>query len=272
LTGKIYSKIFHLGKVTMNPGFSIQSSDPALLEKATRIARTFAQAYIREDVAGIVFLGAIARGYFDPAADIDIAIFTRPGSPIAFPIPFLKVEGLEIHCHLGEYASERAAPWDMAKRWTYSQGQIFYDPEGKVADLLAEKVPLKPEERKWLLMSGCALSEWYINRLTQLWVERGSLVSAHHMFDEGLNHFFTLLFALNNQLTADCKWRCYCAGQLPLLPPQFQQRMLEIMLLHAFSIAELERRRNAFMGMWNDLLPLVEQEVQMPYAEFLQLV
>jgi hypothetical protein len=53
----------------------------------------------------------------------------------------------------------------MAKRWTYSQGQIHFDPNGSIARLLMEKVPLQPHEKKWLLMSGLALSEWYINDL-----------------------------------------------------------------------------------------------------------
>jgi predicted nucleotidyltransferase len=58
----------------MSTKFLIQSSDPSLLEKATRIAREFAQKHISDDVVGIVFLGAIVRGYFDHSADIDIAL------------------------------------------------------------------------------------------------------------------------------------------------------------------------------------------------------
>jgi hypothetical protein len=256
----------------MRTKFLIQSSDPALLAKAMRVAEEFAQPYMNNEIVGIVFLGAIVRGYFDHAADIDIAIFKKPTAVISLPSQFLKVEDLELHCHLADYESERTTAWDMAKRWTYEQGQIYYDPEGKIARLLAEKVPLQPEEKKWLLMSGLTLSEWYINRLTQLWVERGNLISAHHMFDEGLNHFFNLLFALNNQLVADIKWRYYCVEKLTQLPTNFQERIKETMLLRAFSVEDLDRRRNAFMKMWQELLPIVEQEVQMSYDEILPLV
>ncbi len=256
----------------MSIEFHIQSSDTALLAKATRVAEAFAQQHVSDEIVGIVFLGAIARGYFDHAADIDIAIFKKQTAELSLPSQFLKVEGLEVHCHLADYESELTTPWNMAKRWTYSQGKIHYDPEGKIAQLLAEKVPLQPEERKWLLMSGLTLSEWYINRLTQLWVERGNLISAHHMFDEGLNHFFNMLFAHNNQLVADVKWRYYCVERLILLPANFQDRMKDTMLLRSFSIEELERRKAAFMDMWQEMLPIIEQEVQMSYDEILQLV
>src|SRR5512136_2682290 len=115
----------------MSTPFTIQSSDPALLEKAARIADEFAGRFSREGMVGIVFLGAIARGYFDASADIDIALFKEQGSQISLPGQFLKVEGLEVHVHLADYESELAAAWDMAKRWTFSQGKIHYDPQGK---------------------------------------------------------------------------------------------------------------------------------------------
>jgi hypothetical protein len=258
-------------KETMSTSFSIQSSDPALLEKATRVAHTFVQPYRVEEMVGIVFLGSIARGYYDSSADIDIALFKRQGSGISFPAQFLHVEDLEVHIHLADYESECSTEWDMSKRWTFSQGQIHYDPQGKVAQLLADKVPLKPEEKRWLLMSGCTLSEWYVNRLTHLWVERGSMISAQHMFFQGLNYFFDMLFALNDELVADMKWRYFCVEKLPRLPAHFQEHIQETMLQRAFSMEELERRRNAFMEMWREMLPVIEQEVHLSYDEILML-
>lgn len=256
----------------MSQQFLIQSSDPSLLEKATQVAKEFAQQYVRDEIVGIVFLGAIARGYFDRLADIDIALFKKRASGISLATQYLKVEGFEIHCHLADYEDELNESWDMAKRWTFSQGQIYFDPQGRISKLLEEKVPLKPEEKRWLLMSGSALSEWYVNRLTQLWVERGNLISAHHMFAQGINYLFDMLFALNNELVADMKWRYYCAEKLQTLPRNFQQRIKETMILNAISLEELERRQKAFMEMWREMVPLVEQEVQMPYDEFSQLV
>jgi len=256
----------------MNPQFSIQSSDPLLLEKAIRIAKEFAQQYLNEDIVGIVFLGAIVRGYFDHSADIDIAIFKKRGSAVSLSSKFLKVEGLEVHCYLSDYEDEPDATWSMPKRWTFSQGQIYYDPQGKTAKLFAEKVPMRPEEKKQLMMWGLSMSEWYISRLTQLWVERGNLTSAHHMVSEGLNYFMDMLFALNDQLVADPKWKYYCAERLKQLPANFRERMQEVMTVHAISIEELDRRRKSFIEMWETMRPIIEHEVHLSYEEINQLV
>lgn len=256
----------------MSTKFLIQSSDPALLEKATAIAKEFARQYMNDEVVGIVFLGAIVRGYFDRSADIDIALFKKQASEIALKDKFYKVDGIEVQIWLSDYESEIASSWDMSRRWTYSQGQIYFDPQGKISRLLQQKVPLQPEERKWLIMSGFTLSEWYVNRLTQLWIERGNIVSAHHMFDQGMNYFFDMLFGLNHELVADMKWRYYCVEQLKRLPGNFQERIKDTMTLHSLTIDELERRKRTFMEMWEEMKPVVEDEVQMSFEEMVQIV
>jgi hypothetical protein len=121
-------------------------------------------------------------------------------------------------------------------------------------------------------MSGLTLSEWYINRLTQLWLERGNIISAHHMFEQGLVYFFDMLFGLNNELVPDMKWRYYCVEQLEHLPPGFQERIKETMILHTFTMEELERRKRVFMGIWREMQPIIEEEVQMTLEEMEQIV
>jgi hypothetical protein len=259
-------------KNAMISQFLIQSNDPMQLEQARRVAVEFVGQYAGDGMVGIVFLGAIARGYFDASADIDIAFFKSRESPFPMPVMFQKVQGFLVHSYIEEYETAIQSPWEMAKRWTYSQGQIHFDPNGSIARLLMEKVPLQPHEKKWLLMSGLALSEWYINDLTSLWVERGNIISAQHMFNQGLNYFFELLFAINDQLVADVKWRYYCAEKLPRLPENFRETIQEVMALHDFTVAEIDRRKDAFMAMWRQMLPFVEQEVQLSYAEIKELV
>ena len=246
----------------------IASSDPSLLDKATRVAESFAARFMRDDMAGIAFLGAVARGYFDRFADIDIALFTR-NTPDGLALPqCLQVDGFEVHPHVACIDDESASTWDMPKRWAFSESRIYHDPEGRISRLLREKVPLRPEERRWLLISGITLSEWYINRLASAWIERGSIVSAHSMFNEGLNHFTTMLFSLNNQLVADHKWRYYYAERLEVVPSDFGLRMRNVMELNAFTTEEIRRRQDDFMGMWRQMLPLVEKDVRMNYEDF----
>jgi hypothetical protein len=256
----------------MTAKFLIRSSDPLLLEKATRVAEEFIQKYINQNIVGIVFLGAIARGYFDHSADIDIAVFKKQDSEVPLTKKFYTIEDLEVQIWLADYESELIIPWDMAKRWTYSQSRIFFDSQNKISHLLHEKVPLQPEEKKWLMMSGLTLSEWYINRLTQLWIERGNIISAQHMFDQGIIYFFDMLFGLNDELVPDMKWRYFCVEQLIRLPQNFQKLIKETMNLHAFTVEDIERRRGAFMEMWREMQPIIEEKVHMTFEEMIQIV
>lgn len=256
----------------MSVDFTILSSDPALLERATSLAKRFANRYTREGIIGIVFLGAVVRGYFDSFADIDVIIYKSPGADIAMADQYIHEDGFEIQCWLADYAEETALPWGMAKRWTFSTHWIYYDPQGLVARLLAEKMPLKPEERRWLMIEGMTQSFWYIDSLPQLWISRGNLVSAQHMFSEGLTHFFEALFGLNNELVADVKWRYYCTEQLATLPDKFKENIAEVLQVHAFDTADITRRQRAFMEIWQAILPQIEAEVGMPFDEFAKLV
>jgi hypothetical protein len=256
----------------MTTKFNIPSSDPTLLSKARRVANEFVAPYMTNEVAGIVFLGAIVRGYFDHSADIDIAIIKEPSSGLTIHDKFFKVEGMEVQVWFSDYESERTQPWDMPKRWTYSQSRIHYDPSGRIAQLLEEKVPLLPEERKWLMMSGLTLSKWYVEGLTNLWVERGNITSAHHMIDQGVNYFFDMLSGFNHELVADMKWRYYCVEQMEKLPRNFRKHIQDSMRLQSFSMDELDRRKKAFMEMWGEMKPIIEQEVQLTYQEMEDLV
>ncbi|MGE5776286.1 MAG: hypothetical protein ACM33V_08700 [Chloroflexota bacterium] len=97
-------------------------------------------------------------------------------------------------------------------------------------------------------------------------------MSAHQMFDQGMNYFFDMLFGLNRELVADMKWRYYCVEQLERLPGNFQERIKDTMILHSFTTDELERRKRTFMEMWEEMKPVVEDEVQMSFEEMVQIV
>lgn len=60
--------------------------------------------------------------------------------------------------------------------------------------------------------------------------------------------------------------------QLKRLPHNFQERIKDIMILHSVSMKELARRQIAFMDMWGEMKPVIEEEVQMSFDEMLQIV
>ncbi len=118
------------------------------------------------------------------------------------------------------------------------------------------------------MVSGAALSGWYIRELTGTWIQRGSILSAHCMFHEGLNQFFNMLFGLNGALVPADKWKTYYAERLTILPDGFAATLRDVLLTHEISETELKRRIDAFVQMWQPMVTLVEKEVGMKYAEF----
>ena len=248
--------------------FAVRSSSEQMLSDATRTAHQFADRFRRDDVVGIVFLGAIVRGYFDAAADIDVALIAKGSLGNDCPPQYHREDGFEIHCWVSEYTTEVSEPWSMGKRWAHSESLVHYDPEGLIAPLVAERTKLTDEERRWLMVSGTTLSEWYIRRLSALWVDRGSLLSAHSMLSQGVSHFCEALFALNHKLVADHKWRTFYAERLPVTPAHFSERMAELIVAKELTVSDLERRVSVFMQMWEEIVRLVEKEVGSTFAEF----
>lgn len=251
--------------------FNISSSDQKLLHKAMRIAENYAKTKIAENIVGIVFLGGIARGYFDKDADIDIAIFKNENIP-EVEIHYETIEGIEIQTFVAGYHNEQDVKWEMNKRWAYSNVIIYYDTENKILDLLHLKVPMLKKERTWIMISGITLSEWYCNRLLDLWISRNSILNAHYMINEGINQYLNALFALNNELVADHKWKIYCALQLHEKPEIFESKLSELMQMNGNTIDDVERRRLVFLDIWKNTLTKIEKEVGMKYTEFKNLV
>lgn len=269
-----YNKLMTTYSNPPSAPFSLPSSDPDLLTRATRLAEDFALEYAQQakdagsELVGVVFLGAVARGYFDAFADIDIIFYRAAEAALAPPAAYTQRDGFEIHCDTHDYAQELAQPWDMAKRWAFTTHRLFADPQGLLARLYAEKLPLRADERRWLMIEGMTQSDWYCVTLPELWIARGDRLSAQYMFSEGINMFLNALFGLNNTLVADVKWRLYAAQQLAILPKNFSENLAALLETRDFTAEDIQRRRAVFQAMWGEMLPLVEKEVGMSYAEF----
>ncbi len=250
-----------------------KNSDAVRLGKARKVAENLAKKYIIKGAIGVVFLGAIARGYFDKYADVDVIIIKSKKSKIPNEHKdYFNKEGFELDYWVVNYEDLLASKWDMEARWAYSQSVIYRDTNGMVRKLLKRKVPLKKSEKKQLLIDNTVQSEWYINELTRSWTARSNMGSAHSMFLYGVDNFFDALFVLNNQLIPAKKWKFYLAQRLRWLPKGFSKKLKEVYRVNNFSRAELEQRKQAFMYLWKQFLPKVEKEVGMKFAEFTALV
>ncbi len=251
--------------------FDLVSNNTVLLNKARSIAKEYAKKQKTKNTIGIVFLGAIVRGYFDSEADIDIAIFKNKFTK-NFESQTIKYKKFDLQYFKLDFNNERKTAWNMNKRWAYSNTEIYYDTDNRVRSLIDSKIKISKEERRQLLMKGMALSEWYCNRLVSSWIKRGSIASAHYMFNEGINHLLSVIYIYNNQLIADYKWRLYCLRGLEYTPKNFLYSMKDLLSVKEINEKELERRREIFLKIWREMLPLIEDELSLKYQEFVNLV
>ena len=243
------------------------------LADALAIAEEFASRFKREGVVGIVFLGGIARGYFDKFSDVDIIVFKRRNVDLGMKTEYeLKYKGFVIDYEIVNYEDFVESEWDIERRWAFSKVKIFYDPEGKIKALIDRKVCLKDEEKKWLIIEGVTQSEWYCNVVSESWIYRNDVVSAHYSIFIALDELVKALFMLNNRLLPGSKWRIYLVQRLEWLPEEFNEKLREVLLIKDFSIKELERRRSALNYIWRQILPKAEKEVGMKFNEFKKLV
>jgi len=243
------------------------------LASALAVAEEFASRFRREGVVGIVFLGGIARGYFDRFSDIDVIIFKKRGVDLGVRAEYeLEYKGFRIDYEIVDYEDMVESEWGMEMRWAFSRARIFYDPEGKIRSLIDGKVRLGDEERRWLIIEGVTQSDWYCNTVSESWIYRGDPVSAHLSIYYALEELVKALFMLNNELLPGGKWRFYMVQRLKWLPRGFNEKLREILLLRDFSVRELERRRSALNHLWRQVLLRAEKEVGMKFSEFRKLV
>lgn len=243
------------------------------ITQAIAVAEEFATRFKRDGVVGVVFLGAIGRGYFDEFSDIDVIIFKMKNVELGLRSEDeVECEGFKIDYEITNYEDSLASEWDMDKRWASSNARIFYDPEDKMRLMIDEKTPLQIEDKRWMIIEGMTQSEWCCNDLSESWVHRGDIISSHYSVNNGLDELLKVLFALNGRLLPPKKWRVYLSQDLKWLPNGFTDNLKQIMLIGAISLEELQRRREALNYLWRQMLPRAEKEVGMKFNEFKRLV
>jgi predicted nucleotidyltransferase len=244
------------------------------LSKATVAAQQFAGGYKRKGVAGIFFMGALARGYFDKYADIDIVIVARKSSKLRFDyrLPIPKYEGFELDAWVGCLEDMKKKSWSMDRRWSFSEAKIYYDPYGELRRLLKEKCRYRKRERRWLIMEGTVQSEWFANRLPKVWVSRGDMLSAHAMFGYGVSYLLQAVFAINKRLIPYKKWDLNYSRKLPWLPDRFHEKLGEIYTMRDLTREEIDRRRRAFMYIWGPVRKRAEKEIGIKFEVFKRFV
>lgn len=226
-----------------------------------------------EAVSGIIFLGGLARGFTDKYSDVDILVLMnkkdkrlkREIQRIAAEEHSLSGLDIDLEAHfLGDFERKR---WNEMDKWDFSHAEIVYDVNGEIQDLITRKVRVsKGFWLKRIVVCGEHL-KWYccppredVGTITEAWIERGDLTSAHYCLNYSIDLMIQMIFALNRELLPPPKWVLFYSYGLKWLPKNFKRLVEEALTAKELTTAELNRRLRILRRMWLDVLPKIRDE------------
>jgi predicted nucleotidyltransferase len=226
-----------------------------------------------EDVAGIVFIGGLVRGFADKFSDVDIIVFlSRKDERLGRKIRGLGSDeqrrlGIDVDLEVHFPEDFKRRKWDEVDRWEFSRAEIVFDPKGEVKKMFKEKLRVpKSFWVKRIVVCGEYL-KWYccppekdVGTVAECWVERGDLVSAHYCLDYAVELLVKVVYALNGEFLPAPKWRLFYSYGLKWLPADYERLVGEALLVKSFSVKEFNRRLKAVRELWCGLLPKIKEE------------
>jgi len=233
-----------------------------------------------EGVVGILFLGGLVRGFVDKFSDIDILVLLGArnhrlrkqlydlGS--ATQRRFGTDVDLEAH-FIEDFKKQR---WGEIDKWEFSKVEIVYDPEGKVKEILEDKLRL-PRDFWVKRVAECSeYLKWYccptrddIGTIAEMWVERGDLLSAHYCLNYAVDLMVKIMFALNQEHLPAPKWRIFYSCSLKWQPKNYKRFIKAAMRTKTFSEEDLNLRLKALRKIWQSTTPAIEQQTGLTLDE-----
>ncbi|MDH7607388.1 MAG: nucleotidyltransferase domain-containing protein [Candidatus Bathyarchaeota archaeon] len=98
------------------------------------------------EVAGIMFIGGLVRGFADEFSDIDIvALLKRRNEDLRKKLVKLwldkeRLSNIEIDFEVHSIGDFKKQTWDEVDRWEFSKAKIVFDPNGETKKVLEEKL------------------------------------------------------------------------------------------------------------------------------------
>lgn len=218
----------------------------------------------------VLGLGSLSRGFADEWSDIDLAVLGRGSGLKRFWRGERWLAGLSVDLFVVDLDAAPPSEWDDSRRQAFEESVVLFRRDPSVIEALRRAVCLGKRERSgkiretllrigWL---GFAPRAWYSHREYgyiwslphDLWIRRGSVVSAHATLDQALDHTLQLLFLTNGRHIPDPKWRRYLAPGLPWLPADFNSLIKKV--------DEGQRNDHGFQPRAEAVLTLIERTVQ----------
>ena len=234
--------------------------------------RLVSKITVSKNIAGVIFLGGLARGFADKYSDVDIiALINKQDQLLRRQIPDIGLEerkssGLEVDLEIHCLTAFQRWKWDETDRWDFSHAEIFYDPRGQIRKLF--NVRLKVSERFWVkrIVTCAEYMKWYccpptasVCTITEAWVDRGDLLSAHYCLNYAIDLLLKTVFALNKEFLPPPKWRAFYFRNLNWLPSN-HGLLKDAINVKRLTVEDLNRRLKSLREIWQVILVKVQEE------------
>lgn len=224
-----------------------------------------------DGVAGIVLIGGLARGFADRHSDLDtVVLLSRKDKALREKIRKVgahlqKLTSIDMDVEVHFLDDLKKLEWGEMTRWDFSHAQIVYDISGQIKKLLRRK--LRVNERFWrerIVVYGEYL-KWYccppkedMGTMTETWIERGDLASAHFCLNYSIDLIVRMIFALNKEFLPPPKWMLFYSYNLKWLPDNYRKLVEEALAVKSLSVSDLKRRLKTLRKMWHEILLAVK--------------
>ncbi|MEM3153769.1 MAG: nucleotidyltransferase domain-containing protein [Candidatus Bathyarchaeia archaeon] len=240
-----------------------------------RVAADFAsQIAAHKGVAGILFLGGLARGFADEFSDLDVLVLLKNRDEdlkrklVGIWRDAERRHRIEIDFEIHFIEDFKAYSWDDADRWEFLKAKIVFDPEGEAKKVLDEKLKVSENFWKKRVVVCAEYLKWYCcpvrkgsSTVAEVWIKRGDLTSAHYCLNYGVELLIRLIFALNKEFWPAPKWRLFHSYSLKWLPKNYSRLIREALGTGELSLMDFERRLRALQVLGREVFRKIEEDM-----------
>lgn len=209
-------------------------------------------------VVGVILDGGLSREYGDYLSEIDVVIYMdapnfrelQDGN-CPFPLGIGKLDGNLYDIKLANYKEEVKREYDSVALWDLSYAKILYDPKGKMAEFMHQKL-LKPVD------ASCASgflwdAYWHYKLAGDIWIHRQDTLQGHHVFNLAVPPLLRALFMVNKEYIPHDKWLIHMSRSLLWKPDNWDILLAGAMSTGDCSIQSLIDRQHYIDGIYKSI-------------------
>jgi predicted nucleotidyltransferase len=234
--------------------------------------RLVSKITVIKNVAGIIILGGLARGFADRYSDVDMIVLLKEQPRLLrrriqnIGLEEQRRSGLDIDLEIHNLNVFQRQKWNETDRYDFSHAEIHYDPEGQIRRMFDTR--LKVSEKFWIkrIVICAEYMKWYCcppmeddYTIAQAWIDRGDLLSAHYCLNYAIDLLLKTVFALNKEFLPPPKWRMFYFQNLKWLPSN-HRLLKDAINVKGLTVEHLDRRLKSLRQIWQTVLVKVQEE------------